>query len=234
MGRSRNPLDGNSRRQGLVARSDRAGKAHAAGAIDASFARAFALQIEHACRTTGGHGGRSSDALRGALSIVIQRAPTEVWPVLAGFYEIATRVERERLNTITSATKLFAYDVSRTGAGALFGTPLKLMLDWVEGDPDARIGFLLTFLPILEQKGDTFVWHPALQQLAKLYGSRKRFKDALRQRIYPSSWGGSLNAHLTSFKAPLASWTKHRLLGDWASSMLDNVERSLAENSYGR
>ncbi len=206
----------------------------AAGAIDASFARAFALQIEHACRTTGGRGGRSSDALRAALPIVIQRTPTEVWPVLAGFYEIATRVERERLNTIISATKLFAYDVSRTGAGALFGTPLKLMLDWVKSDPDTRIGFLLTFFPILEQKGDAFIWHPALQQLAGLYGGRKRFKDALRQRIYPSSWGGSLNAHLTSFKAPLASWTKHRLLGDWATSMLDNVERSLAENSYGR
>lgn len=205
-----------------------------AGAIDAAFARAFALQIEHSCRTKGGRGGRSSDALRTALPIVVQRAPTEVWPVLAGLYEIATRVERERLNTIISATKLFAYDVSRTGPGALFGTPLKQMLAWVKVDPDARIGFLLTFFPILQQKGDTFIWHPVLQQLAKLYGSRKRFKDALRQRIYPSSWGGSLNAHLTSFKAPLASWNKDRLLGDWATGMLDNVERSLAGNFYGR
>lgn len=206
----------------------------AVGAIDGDFARAFALQIEQACRMTGGRNGRSSDALRSALPIVIQRAPTEVWPVIAGFYEIATRVERERLNSIISATKLFAYDVSRTGAGALFGTPLKLMLDWVKADPDARIGFLLTFFPILEQKGETFAWHPALQQLAKLYGGRKRFRDALRLRIYPSSWGGSLNAHLTSFKAPLAVWANDRVLGDWASGMLDNVERSLADNFYGR
>lgn len=206
----------------------------AAGAIDDGFAREFAGQIEQACRSAGGRNGRSSDALRSALPIVIQRAPTEVWPVLAGFYEIATRVERERLNTIISATKLFAYDVSRTGAGALFGTPLKLMLAWVKADPDARIAFLLSFFPILEQKGGTFVWHPALQQLAKLYGGRKRFRDALRQRIYPSSWAGSLNAHLTSFKAPLAAWAKNPVLGAWASGMLDTVERSLADNFYGR
>jgi hypothetical protein len=171
--------------------------------------------------------------LRAALAFVVKRAPGEVWPVLASFYEIATRVERERLNTIVSATKLFAYDVSRTGAGALFETPLKLMLDWVKPDPDARIGFLLTFYPILEQNDEAFVWHPALQQLANLYGDLKRFRDALRQRIYPSSWGGSLNPHLTSFKAPLASWIKDRVLGDWASGMLENVERSLESDFYG-
>jgi len=206
----------------------------AAGAIDDAFARAIALQIEQACRTTGARHGRPSDVLRAALAFVVKRAPLEVWPVLAGFYEIATGVERERLNTVVSATKLFAYDVSRTGAGALFETPLKLMLDWVKIDPDARIGFLLTFFPVLEQKDGAFVWHPALQQLAKLYGGRKRFRDALRQRIYPSSWGGSLNPHLTSFKAPLASWTKDRALGAWATSVLDSVTRSLESNFYGR
>lgn len=206
----------------------------ASGAIDDNFARNFALQIEHACRTTGGRHGRPSDALRRALAIVVKGAPKEVWPVLAGFYEIATRVERERLNSITSATKLFAFDVSRTGPGALFETPLKLMFDWVAGDPDARIGFLLSFFPILEQKGETWAWHSALQRLAKLYGGSKRFRDALRLRIYPSSWGGSLNPHLTSFKAPLAAWVDDRVLGDWASSMLDAVIRSLEDNLCGR
>ncbi|MBZ9938980.1 hypothetical protein LB518_21970 [Mesorhizobium sp. BR1-1-16] len=197
------------------------------GGIDADFARHFAQQVVQTCRTTGPRRGGPSDALRGALAIVIQRAPAEVWPVLAGFYEIATRVERERLNAITSATKIFAYDVSRIGAGALFYTPLKLMLEWVAADPDGRIAFLLTFFPILEQKDGEWTWHPALQKLAKLYGGRKRFRDALRLRIYPNSWGGSLNPHLTSFKAPLASWTNDSVLGDWAGTMLDYVTRSL-------
>ena len=108
------------------------------------------------------------------------------------------------------------------------------MLDWVKADPDARIGFLLTFFPILEQNGEVFAWHPALQQLAKLYGGRKRFREALRERIYPSSWGGSLNPHLSSFKAPLKAWTADCVIGDWATGMLASVERSLENDFYGR
>lgn len=64
-----------------------------AGGIDADFARRFALQIVQTCRTTGPRRGGPSDALRGALTIITQRAPAEVWPILAGFYEIATRIE---------------------------------------------------------------------------------------------------------------------------------------------
>lgn len=199
----------------------------AAGAIDDDFARHFARQVVKSCRTTGPRRGNPSDALRGALAIVIRRAPGEVWPVLAGFYEIATRVEREQLNGITSATKSFAYDVLRTGPGTLFETPLELMLDWVSRDPDGRIGFLLTFFPILEQKDGDWTWHPALQELADLYGRLKPFRDALRRRIYPSTWGGSLYPHLTSFEAPLAAWADDPVLGDWASTMLDSVTRSL-------
>lgn len=205
----------------------------AAGAIDDAFARSIALQMEHACRTTGTGHNLPSDMMRAALVFIIKSAPQEVWPVLAGFYEIATRVERERLNTVVSPTKRFAYDEVRTGPGTLFETPFKLMLDWVKADPDARIGFLLTFFPILEEKEDVFVWHTSLEQLAKLFGDRKHFRDALRRRIYPSSWGGSLNPHLTSFEAPLAAWTQDPMLGEWAASMLDNVKRSLEDNFYG-
>ncbi|MFD2053743.1 hypothetical protein ACFSQT_11810 [Mesorhizobium calcicola] len=206
----------------------------ASGAIDDSFARAFALQIERACRSAGSRYGRPSDAIRSALAIVVKQAPNEVWPVLSGFYEIATRVERERLNAITSATKLFAYDVSRTGPGALFDTPLPLMLDWAVEDPDRRVAFLISFFPILQQQGEGWTWHPALQQLAHLYGASKRFQAALRLRIFPSSWGGSLNAHLTSFKDPLATWVDDPTLGDWASGMLEVVNRSLEDGLYGR
>lgn len=205
----------------------------ASNGIDDNFARSFADQLVHACRTTGSRRRGPSEALRGALNTIILRAPAAVWSVLAGFYEIATRVERDRLNAITSATKPFAYDVSRVGAGALFETPIKLMLGWVAADPDGRIAFLLTFFPILEQKSGEWTWHPALQDLAKLHGGRKRFYDALRRRIYPSSWSGSLKPHLMSFTAPLASWSNDAVLGDWAAMMLDSVNRSLESEIYG-
>ena len=206
----------------------------AAGAIDETFARAIALQIERACRSVGGRNGRSTDVLRAALPAIVKVAPGEVWAVLAGFYEIATRVERERLNTIISATKAFAYDVSRINPGPLFETPTPLMLDWVAKDPENRIAFLVSFFPVLRQDGDDWTWHPALQQVADLYGSSKRFQAALRARIFPSSWGGSLNAHLTSFKAPLAAWADDASLGDWATGMIEIVDHALADGFHGR
>lgn len=204
------------------------------GAIDDLFARAFALQIEQACRSGARRRARPSDALRAALATVIDAAPNEVWAVLAGFYEIGTRVERERLNGIVSANKLFAYDVSRTGAGALYQTPIELMLDWVKKDPDARIAFLVSFFPILVQQEQGWVWHPDLQRLADLYGASKAFQAALRVRIFPSSWGGSLNAHFTSFIAPLEAWEGNGPLSEWASGVLDAIKRALEDEFYSR
>lgn len=202
-------------------------------AIDAAFARSFAHQIERACRSVGGRHGYNSDALRSGLTIVIQHAPLEVWAVLAGFYETGTRAERDRLNAIVSPTKPFASDVSRTGPGALFDTPTSTMLAWADHDPETRAPFLVSFFPTVVQNEGVWSWHPALQALADRYGASKPFCAALRRRIFPSSWSGSLNPHLTSFKNPLATWTSHGQLGDWASSTLEEVNRS-AESEFFR
>jgi hypothetical protein len=200
--------------------------------IDADFAHQFSYQIVHACRSTGPRRGGPSDTLRGALVIVMQRAPAEVWSILASFYEIATLVERKRLIAITSATKLFASDVFQSGAGPLFETPLELMLDWVAADPEGRIDFLLSFFPILKPKGEEWTWHPALLKLATDYGKIRQFQESLRRRIYPSSWSGSLKPHLTSFQAPLYSWTTDPALGNWSRLMLDSIDRSLEHEFY--
>lgn len=204
----------------------------ASNGIDDTFARRFADQLVFACRTSGSRRRGPPEVLRGALDTIILRAPAAVWPVLASFYEIATPVERDRMNAITSATKPFASELSRVGAGALFNIPIELMLEWIAVDPDGRIAFLLTFFPILEQRSGEWTWHPALQKLANLYGDRKRFRDALRQRIYPSSWSGSLKPHLLMFTEPLASWSSDAVLGDWAATMLDGVNRSLESEFY--
>jgi len=59
----------------------------ASGAIDDAFARAFALQIERACRISGARHGRPTDALRTALGTVVQIAPAEVWVSIPGVSE---------------------------------------------------------------------------------------------------------------------------------------------------
>lgn len=202
------------------------------GVMDGNFARSFALQIEKACQSVGGRHGRPSDTLRNALAIVVKHAPEEVWAILAGFYEISSRVERDRLNAIIAPTKPFASNVSRVGPGALFAAPTAPMLDWVQRDPEGRIPFLVSFFPILEQREDEWTWHPALQQLADRYGGSKRFRAALRSRIFPNSWSGSLNPHLTGFRSPLAAWISNPELGDWASSTLEAIEQSLKNEFF--
>lgn len=205
----------------------------ASGAIDGIFARRFALQIENACQSVGGRHGRPSDALRSALAIIVKHAPEEVWAVLAGFFEIGSRLERERLNAIIAPTKPFASNVSRLGAGPLFETPIDLMLDWVEREPEGRIAFLVSFFPILVEVDDRWTWHLALQQLADRYGGSKQFRSALRSRIFPNSWSGSLNPHLACFKEPLVGWTDDPKLGDWANATLEAIDRSM-QNEFDR
>lgn len=201
-----------------------------AGAIDGAFARAFALQIERACRSVGGSHNRPMDALRAGLAIVVKIAPQEIWAGLAGFYDVATRAERERLNAIASAARPFAWDdESRTGPGPLFDAPQAPMIDWADEDVDGRAPFLVSFFPILEHKGG-WRWHLALEQLATRYGGSKRFRGAVRSRIFPSSWGGSLDAHLTSFKEPLASWVADPVLGDWARTMLEAIDQRISDD----
>ena len=202
------------------------------GEIDESFARAFGVQIEMACREGRGKYGREVDALRAALATVTKQQPSEIWAVLASFYETATRAEREQLNSITSATKRFAFDVSRIGAGPLFETPKAQLLAWVQPDPEDRLSFLLSFYPILAGQDEDWTWHPALQELADLYGAQKAFRAALRARIFPSSWGGSLRPHLTSFKAPLLAWESETDLGRFASSVLDQIEKWLESDFH--
>ncbi|WP_310116762.1 hypothetical protein [Azospirillum sp. BE72] len=196
----------------------------ASDAIDDTFARGFAQQIERACRSVGGHYNRPADALRTGLTLIVKHAPLGAWAVLAGFYEVATRSERDRLEMIIAATKPFAFDVIRTGSGVLFETPQASMLEWVQQDPEGRIAFLLSFYPILEQVDDAWTWHPALQELADLYGRLAQFRNALRSRMLPSSYGGSLEEHLRSFQVPLASWAKHPQLGNWSGRMLSDID----------
>lgn len=202
------------------------------GEIDESFARGFAAQIEASCRGVGGRYSGRVDAIRSALATVVEHQAAVVWAVLSGFYETATRAERERLNTITSAVKPFAFDVTRTRAGPLFATPKSLMLTWVDAGPDDRLDFLLSFYPVLENDAGRWKWHPALQELAAKYGGQRQFRTSLRARIFPSSWGGSLREHLSSFQQPLETWVNDPIIGDWAAATLQKIDAWLADDFH--
>lgn len=204
----------------------------ASGAMDGAFGTGFAKLIERACQSVGGFTNRPIDALRSGLAIVVEHAAPEAWAVLAGFYEVATRTERERLNMVIAPVKPFSFNnTDRIVAGALFNTPCGVALEWVDQDADNRIALLVSFYPMVERDGDNWKWHPATEDLADLYGSLGQFRRALRARILPSSYGGSLDDHLRRFLGPLAAWTDHSKLSDWATTILSDLELYLADET---
>lgn len=207
----------------------------ASGAIDGNFGTGFAQLIERACRSVGGYHNRPAEALRAGLAIVVDHAPLQVWAVLTGFYDVATRAERERLNMITASTKMFAFSNSdRTGAGALFDVPETAILDWVAEDAANHVAYPISFYPMLQQDDESWCWHPATEKLANLYGTLKPFRAALRARILPSSYSGSLEDHLRRFLEPLATWATHPMLGSWATSLRGDLESWLVDESRRR
>jgi hypothetical protein len=199
----------------------------ASNAIDDDFSEAFAQQIVRACRSDPGGYARGSDALRVGLTLVMEVRPEAAWAVLAGFFETATRLERDRLYRIIGSTKPFGQEESRVGPGALFVTPKQTMFRWADVDPEARASFLVSAYPILEQIGGDWCWHPEFQALADRYGATRSFRDGLRARILPASWGGSLVPHLEAFQAALAAWTDDPTLGEWATALKEDVDRWL-------
>lgn len=193
----------------------------ASQAIDGAFAREYGQLIERACRSVGGYANRPSKALRAGLSIVAAHAAAEIWPVLAGFWEVATRIERDRLSMIVAASDRFAYNnPDRTMGGALFAVPSDAIIDWVEVDPAGRMAFPIT---ILQRTDEAWAWHPALLDLAERYEDLKAFRAALRARILPGSFSGTLRDHLHKVEAPLAAWSGHATFSGWAATLANAI-----------
>lgn len=108
------------------------------------------------------------------------------------------------------------------------------ILDWVADDPANRVAYPMSFYPMLGQDGESWHWHPATEKLANLYGMLKPFRAALRARILPSSYSGSLEDHVRRFLEPLAAWATHPMLGSWATSLLGDLKGWLVDETRRR
>jgi hypothetical protein len=202
---------------------------NAGGAVDEAFAQGIADQIIAFCRSAASEYGSSTvEALQSALAVVLQKAPEAVWVPLAAFYEVASRSERSRLFGAISKRSLLDERSGAFDAGLLFGVPYDRLEAWAAVDPKTRIAFLVSFFPILERSEDGDIqWHPAFQRLLDRFHDVRALQHALRARIFPRSWSGSLEAYLEPFIAPLTAWKDQPIWGLWATETLDDINRSL-------
>ncbi len=201
----------------------------AGGGVDEAFAQGIADQIIAFCQSGASEYGSSTvEALQSALAVVLQKAPEAVWVPLAAFYEVASRSERSRLFGAISKRSLLDERSGAFDAGLLFGVPYDRLEGWAAVDPNARIGFLVSFLPILERSDAGEIhWHPAFQRVLARFQDVRALRHALRARIFPRSWSGSLDAYLEPFIAPLTAWKDHPVWGVWAMETLDDISRRL-------
>ena len=128
------------------------------------------------------------------MEVVVAVAPDAVWRPIAGFYEIATRTERRRLHRVVSKRSILAEGTDAFDAGLLFAVPMDALLEWAAIDPERRVGFLISFFPILQHREDGgATWHPAFVALVNRFGEaarhglRAEFSTTLRPAQYKAT-----------------------------------------------
>lgn len=199
------------------------------GFVDADFAANFPSQVIAFSRASSGAFQSSvAEALQEALAIVVDVVPDAVWHPIAGFYEVATPAERRRLQRVVWKRSIFTEGADAFDSGLLFAVPMEALLDWAGEAPERRVGFLVSFFPILKRDGDTSVtWHPALLSLIETFGDARALRDALRARIFPSSWSGSIEAYLLPYLDPLREWDYPHPLAYWAEKATIDIGKYL-------
>lgn len=199
------------------------------GFIDDAFAQGLAEQIiAYSQASWSAYGSATLEALHKALATVTPRAPDAVWHPLAAFYEVASRAERGRLLGLIAKRSSLLEGTNAFEAGLLFQVPFDLMAAWAEADPVNRLSFLVGFFPILQALDDGEIgWHPACQRLMDRFEADHALRHALRRRIFPTAWSGSLRSYVEPFVRPLTTLESHSTLGPWAMETLTSVNRCI-------
>ena len=157
---------------------------------------------------------------------LIAVAPDSVWGEIAGRLQVATEIERWRLE------RLFERDRDeRSGAGVLFKLPESIYLDWARQAPDNRAAVIAEWLPLLDtDSSGNRIWHPALQEFLSEFAGAENVLQTIGARLRPSGWWGSLVPHLEPWLPLLDQWRQHELpvVRNWARTthqkLLDQIQ----------
>jgi len=172
------------------------------------------------------------DPVRKIIKLLVQEKPLPLWEVFSRFFEIATPLEAHRLEDLVGPPSHGFDGESHNKEGALFGIPDADCIAWAKADPAVRAPFLCRFYPVFEtNKTGGRKWHPALEKLAKEFGTVEKFRQALGRRLHPRSWWGSLTPHLEIYLAPLKEWFAHSVpeMSLWARAMHRSLEKQIAK-----
>lgn len=190
------------------------------------------------------------------IKLLVIEQPIILWENLSKFFEIATPLEIDRLETLTGIPLNIVDNQSHNRAGVLFGIPYDECKKWAEIDPKVRSPFLCSFYPVIEIETtanselvsdsevptlDTFTldigkvqrcrWHPELERLTQDFGHVQEFRDALYDRLPPRSWWGSMIPYLKIYLIPLETWFTHPVseMALWARDVHRSLENQIEQ-----
>ncbi len=190
----------------------------------------FCRQVERLCQgETYDVFSDLSDPTRKVLARLAVVSPKLLFDGVAAIYENASALERNRLLELTGPTD--EYDEKRyLSAGPLSGVSDEVTLAWADESPAQRSAFLAGISPLLEEAQSGPQWHRTFQALAMRYGMYPLFLRTLRDRIYPTSWSGSIIPSLTAWFGPLAEWSTHDVpaVAVWAREQLRALQSRIA------
>jgi hypothetical protein len=154
------------------------------------------------------------DSAQKILELLIADHPREVWNAIKGRLEAEDPLSAHRISGLLGIDKS-----ADDGTALLHALPAEIYFEWMEEKPNERVSVVLGWLPITRKSDDgTLQWHPDLVQFVESYVNAPEDLDIVAQRLFPSSWWGSLADRLEPSRRLVATWCDHPMpaVRQWA------------------
>ncbi len=182
-------------------------KAIAARTPGKRFVGAVTRNLLRICQPGDGQAFQLLDGpVRHALSALARRHPSIVWEELMKRLESRSGIVRHFAGRLLSSG--LKEDALARGLDVEIAPPVYLA--WVRDMPEARASKAVAWLPIAEGKDDQgWRWHPELLAFLDEFATFPGVLEALRRRLFPSFYWGSMVPHLERAVRLVETWRTH-------------------------
>ncbi len=201
--------------------------------IDGEFADGLINQIIKLCQVEDFNiFDMLENNFKNIIKLLVKEKPILLWESLSRFFEIATSSEVFYLSELIGAPRNTFDGESHKKEGLLFEIPEfeGKYISWAKIDSEIRSPFLCIFYPIIhKQESGDYQWHQAIEKLTYEFGKVREFREALENRLYPSSYSDSIIPILENYLKLLQTWLNHPLpeMSKWVRDLMFSLERQI-------
>ncbi len=199
----------------------------ALGEIKVTYARQLAKQLMSICERKKDRAFYElDDPVRKCLDRLMRLHPDEVWTIVSMKAVDRSWYIRSNAKHLLGAR----YGNEYLGRRSAFFVPIDLILKWVRNDPGGRAALAVDWLSIAFKGEDgSLKWAPEIEAFVTEFGDIPNVLDSLSDRLYPTSWSGSLATHLEPLIPLLESWRTHSssAVRAWVGNEIDSLRAKI-------